>query len=219
MKEKILQELKTRAAKSGCSERTIETYVNNIVLPEDEAALTEEYYTAQVNILKSLGGQMSADIARQVDEFKKNYKPQPVPPTPTPPTPPTPPALPPEFEQFQKEVREFMQSRKAEEDRAKREGILSQVRKNLIEQGATDEFVLDYVFMSKANGINFEKSADDITKAMKEEYDTQFSRAHHDTGSPYSQNGGGSGAATLSAEQKAEVVKGNHEKYCQSFKC
>lgn len=216
MKEKILRELQTRAAKSGCSERTIQTYVDNIVLPEDESALTEEFYTTQVNILKSLGGQMSADIARQVDEFKKNYKPQPTPPIP--PTPPVPPALPPEYEQFQKEVREFMAARQADDDRAKRENLMSLVRKNLIEQGATDEFVLDFVFMSKANSIDYNASAEDIAKIMRAEYDTQYSRARRETGHPYSQNGGG-GAATLSAEQKAEVVNGNHEKYCHQFKC
>ena len=217
MKEKILQELKTRAAKSGCSERTIETYVNNILLPEDESGLTDDFYASHVNILNTLGGQMSADIARQVDEFKKNYKaPQP----PTLPTPPTPPAtvLPPEFAEFQKEVREFMEARKANEERANREGILAQVRKNLTELGATDDFVLDFVFMSKADSIDYAASIDDITKSMREEYDTQFSRSRQTTGAP-NFSGDFGGNATLSAEQKAEVVKRNHEKYCGKVSC
>lgn len=216
MKEKILLEFKTRAAKSGCSERTIETYVNNIMLPEEESGVTEEFYNAHLNILKSLGGQMSADIAHQVAEFKKNYKPTPTP-EPTP-APAPQPALPPEFEQFQKEVREFMASHKADDDRAKREAVLAQVRKNLIEQGASDDFVLDYVFMSKAGGIDYAAGAEDITKQLRAEYDTQFSRSRRETGVPFGGYNGG-GTATLSAEQKAEVVKGNHEKFCQSFKC
>lgn len=217
MKEKILQELKQRAAKSGCSARTIETYVENISLPEDEAMLTDEYYLAHVNILTSLGGQMSADIARQVDEFKKNYKPQPTPPKPA--TPPTPPALPEGFEQFQKEVREFMANQKTNADKAKRDALLGEVRKNLIAQGATDEFVLDFVFMSKSADVNQDTPIEDITKSLRAEYDAQFSRAHRDTGFPFGGMNGGGGSATLTAEQKAEVVKSNHEKYCQSIKC
>lgn len=77
MKEKILQELKKRAAKSGCSERTIQTYVENISLPEDESTLTDDFYNGHVAILTTIGGQISRHVAEQVDEFKKNFKPEP----------------------------------------------------------------------------------------------------------------------------------------------
>lgn len=213
MKERILKELLTRAEKSGCSERTIRAYVDSLeqhaLLPANEEALTDEYYLGQVKVLTAMGGQISHDTARNVEDFKKNYKPS------TPPTPePKPkPAEPTDHEKEMNEMREFMKKYKADADKAKLDALKTQVRKNLIEQGANDEFVLDYVFLSKT--IDTEKSVDDIVKDCLNEYNTQYSRAHADTGLPFSGGSQGGKPVELSDEEKAEKIKANAEKYCQ----
>lgn len=212
MKERILKELLARAEKSGCSERTIKAYVENMALPESEDVLTDEYYTSHVNFLTSIGGQISRETALNVEDFKKNYKPS------TPPTPPAPKPKPDEPSEFEKEVREFMKASREQSDKAKMDALKERVRKNLIEQGADDEFILDYVFLSKS--IDSEKSVDDIVKECRTEYDTQYSRAHANTGYPFAggNNFGGGKPVELSDEEKAERIKANAEKYCQK-KC
>ncbi len=211
MKEKILKELLARAEKSGCSERTIKAYVENMALPESEDVLTDEYYTSHVNFLTSIGGQISRETALNVEDFKKNYKPS------TPPTPPVPKPKPDEPSEFEKEVRRFMKASREQSDKAKMDALKERVRKNLIGQGANDEFVLDYVFLSK--NIDPEKPVDDIVKECRTEYDTQYLRAHTDTGHPFAggSNFGGK-PVELSDEEKAERIKANAEKYCQQ-KC
>lgn len=75
--EQILSEIKAKVGQTNLSDRTLTDYVS-ANLPEGEP--DEAYFTKHVNILKSLDGNFSYDVANQVNEFKKNYNPQPEPP-------------------------------------------------------------------------------------------------------------------------------------------
>lgn len=72
--EQILGELNTQLGQTSLSERTIREYVG-ANLPEDGQ---EFDYAKHVAILRSLNGNFSADMKRAVEDFKKNYKPQPI---------------------------------------------------------------------------------------------------------------------------------------------
>lgn len=69
-KEQILSTLNEQLGKTSLSTRTINDYVDGN-LPADGGDFDFEKH---VKILKSLGGNLSADVAAAVNDFKKNYK-------------------------------------------------------------------------------------------------------------------------------------------------
>lgn len=71
--EQILETLNERLGQTSLSARTIGDYVAKNLPKEGE----EFDFERHVDILKSLNGNFSHDVATQVAEFKKNYNPQP----------------------------------------------------------------------------------------------------------------------------------------------
>ncbi|MEA4949263.1 MAG: hypothetical protein VB068_06375 [Petrimonas sp.] len=74
--EKILSEIKTKVGQTSLSDKTLTDYINGN-LPTEGIEPDEAYFDKHSGILKSLSGNFSHDVANQVNEFKKNYKPQP----------------------------------------------------------------------------------------------------------------------------------------------
>lgn len=70
-KEQILSTLNEQLGQTSLSQRTISDYVDNNLPAEG----VEFDFERHAKILKSLNGQYSADVAKQVEDFKKNYKP------------------------------------------------------------------------------------------------------------------------------------------------
>jgi hypothetical protein len=81
--EKILSTLTEKLGKTSLSQKTIGDYVAQN-LPVEGAEPDEAYWQKHVAILTSLNGNFSASVAAQVNEFKKNYKPDNSNPNPTP---------------------------------------------------------------------------------------------------------------------------------------
>ena len=77
--EKIISTLKEQIGTTSLSDRTITDYVSNNLLAEGTEP-DAAYFTKHANILKSLSGNFNADVAKGVEEFKKNYKPTTTPP-------------------------------------------------------------------------------------------------------------------------------------------
>lgn len=73
--EQILESLNQQLGQTSLSERTIRDYIAGNLPNEGE----EFDYAKHVKFLTSLNGNYSHDVASQVEEFKKNYKPQPNP--------------------------------------------------------------------------------------------------------------------------------------------
>lgn len=71
--EKIISTLKEKLGETSLSDRTIGDYVKNVLLPEGTEP-DATYFERHANILKSLNGNYSHDLASKVEEFKKNYK-------------------------------------------------------------------------------------------------------------------------------------------------
>ena len=72
--EQILETLTTQLGQTSLSERTIREYVAEN-LPEEGSDFD---FAKHAKILRSLNGNFSHDVAAKVEEFKKNYKPQPL---------------------------------------------------------------------------------------------------------------------------------------------
>lgn len=72
--EKIISTLKEKIGTTSLSDRTISDYVGNNLLAEGTEP-DDAYFTKHVNILKSIDGNYNSDVAKKVEEFKKNYKP------------------------------------------------------------------------------------------------------------------------------------------------
>ena len=73
-KEQILSEITTRVGKTSLSQRTLTDYVNRN-LPAEGTEPDDAFWEKHVGFLKSLDGNYSHDVSTQVEEFKKNYKP------------------------------------------------------------------------------------------------------------------------------------------------
>lgn len=70
--EQILATLNEKLGKTSLSARTLSEYVGANLPAEGQ----EFDFDRHVKIIKSLDGNFSADVAKTVEEFKKNYKPQ-----------------------------------------------------------------------------------------------------------------------------------------------
>ncbi len=75
--EQILSELKNKSGLSGenAFDRTLATYVSQN-LPADGTEPDDNYWNRHSTIIKSIVGQYSHDVASEVNNFKKSYKPQ-----------------------------------------------------------------------------------------------------------------------------------------------
>lgn len=107
-KEQIFSTLMGKVGKTSLSERTINDYIEKMMPKEGDP--DDAWFGIHTDILKSLGGNFSADVANQVNEFKKNYKPEPAPnPNPDPNPNPQPNA---EFEELKQQMSALMEQMK-----------------------------------------------------------------------------------------------------------
>lgn len=75
-KEQILSTLTAKLGKTSISSRSLDTYIS-ANLPAEGTEPDDAYFEKHVNVLKSFGGQYSHDLATAIEDFKKNYKPEP----------------------------------------------------------------------------------------------------------------------------------------------
>lgn len=79
MKEKISLKFKELVGKNNLlnlSERTVARYAEVVSKKvTEETELTEDFYNEHLEILKTMNGQIYADLTDKVEEIKKNYKP------------------------------------------------------------------------------------------------------------------------------------------------
>ena len=99
--EKILSTLSEKLGETSFSPQTLQTYVELNPIAEGSEP-DEAYWNKAVNFLKGMQGQYNHDVATRVEDFKKNYKPQP-----TPPTPPTPPVPPKNDDELEKKLKTY----------------------------------------------------------------------------------------------------------------
>lgn len=191
-KEQILSEITTRVGKTSLSQRTLTDYVNRN-LPAEGTEPDDAFWEKHVGFLKSLDGNFSHDVSTQVEEFKKNYKPnqqQNNDPT---------------QEGKDNEVLELLKSIKDEnkelrERLDRQDQVKSQIelREKVIAgmkaKGVNDEYVLTTT-LTKHGELDSKKSVDELVDYLLPVYDKEFSACR------------GNGAAPRTGQQQQQNTK------------
>ena len=165
-KEQILSTINERLTAEGIKtepfQRTFGDYLNEN-LPTEGTEPDDAYFAKHVRILKSLAGQYNHDFAAQVEDFKKNYKPE---------TKQDPPQPNKEVEDLKKQLADLTKRLDEKESKLTQEQLMSQVKAEMKKQGATDEYVLKQTL----RGVTFDakKSVADLAKEMLTAYDSEL---------------------------------------------
>jgi hypothetical protein len=198
-KEQILSEIKTRVGQISLSDRTLTDYIS-AHLPEGEP--DDAYYTKHVEFLKSLNGNYSHDVANEVNEFKKNYKPQPV-------EPKKEETLPKGDDELLKRL-EALEKAYQEEKRANAiNSIRAEVKGKATELKVANKAIWNDVV--ETIQVKDETTSEDLLAEVKKTYERKLKEYTGEGASPY---GGSqrSGAPTISAEDAKAKVEAFKEK-------
>lgn len=186
-KEQILSTLNEQLGQTSLSQRTISDYVDNN-LPAEGAEFDFERHA---KILKSLNGNFSADVAKQVEDFKKNYKPSDS-------TTETPkgsgdPDLLKRIEQLEGRLAESAKNATA-----------NNLRSEVTAKGKSLKVANEAIWEDavKAVQIGDNDTAEDVTAKAKKEYERLLKRYHGDGAAPY----GSSGRQGASKEAEKEMA-------------
>ncbi|WP_303207352.1 hypothetical protein [Bacteroides oleiciplenus] len=191
-KEQILSEITTRVGKTSLSQRTLTDYVNRN-LPTEGTEPDDAFWEKHVGFLKSLDGNYSHDVSTQVEEFKKNYKPNQQQANDTP------------QEGKDNEVLELLKGIKDENkelrerlDRQDQVKSQSELREKVIAgmkaKGVNDEYVLTTT-LTKHGEFDSKKSVDELVDSLLPIYDKEFSACR------------GNGAVPRTGQQQQQNTK------------
>lgn len=189
-KEQILSTINERLTAEGIKtepfQRTFGDYLNEN-LPAEGTEPDDAYFAKHVRILKSLAGQYNHDFAAQVEDFKKNYKPETKqePPQQDPPQPNK------EVEDLKKAVDDLKKRLDEKESQQTQEQLMAKVKAEMVKQGAEDEYVLKQTLRGVT--LDAKKSVADLAKELMQSYDSEFTACRGKGAAP--RNGGqGSGS-------------------------
>lgn len=191
-KEQILSEITTRIGKTSLSQRTLTDYVNRN-LPSEGTEPDDAFWEKHVGFLKSLDGNFSHDVSTQVEEFKKNYKPNQQQANETP------------QEGKDNEVLELLKGIKNENkelrerlDRQDQAKSQSELREKVIAgmkaKGVNDEYVLNTT-LTKYGELDSKKSVDELVESILPVYDKEYSACR------------GNGAVPRTGQQQQQNTK------------
>ena len=186
-KEKILSTLNEQLGQTSLSERTLNDYVDNN-LPTEGA---EFDFDRHVKILKSLNGNFSADVAAQVEDFKKNYKPSPS-----------------TTETQQKggdpDLLKRIEQLEGKLAESEKHASASYLRSEVIAKGKSLKVANEAIWEDavKAVQIGDNATSDDVTAEAKKQYERMLKRYVGEGAAPY----GSSGRQGASKEAEKEMA-------------
>lgn len=209
-KEELLSKISEKLGKTSLSERTLNSYVENIVkLVSDDSQINDDFLTSHVGILKSIEGQLSHDIAdglRGKGGGKQNSDPKP--------NPNSDPKS--QGNDTMKEILEMISEIKKEnselrekldEDKKTRtESSYKRAISDAMKQkGAKNDYILKQVIAKKKFDVN--KPVEDSVKEALEDYDTEYKSCFGDGAAPR-----GSGIQDPSSEEIKKSLDAFFEK-------
>lgn len=193
-KEQILSTLTEKVGKTSFSAQTLEAYVDLNPLAEG-AEPDDAYWSKAVDFINKMQGQYNADVAKQVEDFKKNFKPQPKggegddkrys-------------ALEEKFDKLMDAHTKLTEQLKDKESKQTQEQLMSQVKAEMKKQGATDEYVLKQTLRGVT--LDAKKSVADLAKEMLTAYDSEYTACRGKGAAPRSGNQGGGSNAKNAAD-------------------
>lgn len=166
-KEQILSTLNEKLGQTNFSEKTISDYVDAFI-PETEE---NPDFDKHAGFLKSLYGNFSADVARQVNEAKAKLSQQ------TGKEKETADdtryaALEEKFDKLMERYDKLTGQLAEKESERTREQLLAKVKAGMVENGAKDEYVLKQTLRGVT--LDPKKSVADLVKELMESYDSEF---------------------------------------------
>lgn len=190
-KEQILSNLNEKLGQTSFSEKTINDYIDAFI-PESEE---NPDFDKHVGFLKSLYGNYSADVAKQVNEAKEKLKPQPEikngeddkrys-------------ALEEKFDKLMSAHEKLTEQLAKKESEQTQEQLMAKVKSEMKKQGATDDYVLKQTLRGVT--LDVKKSVADLAKDMLAAYDSEYTACR------------GKGAAPRNGEQGSGSNKGKTE--------
>lgn len=185
-KEKILSTLSEKVGKTSFSQQTLEAYVDLNPLAEG-AEPDDAYWNKAIAFINKMQGQFNADMASQVEDFKKNYKPTPANNEP----PKANPEPNKEVEEMRRQLADLTKRLDEKESKQTQEQLMSQVKAEMKKQGATDEYVLKQTLRGVT--LDPKKSVADLSKELLTAYDSELTACRGKGAAP--RNGGASGGS------------------------
>lgn len=194
--ETLVTKLTEVVGNTNLSSRSISEYAKSIMpLITSDEQVDDTFLETHGNILKTIAGQLRHDLADGIENFKKNYKPEP----PKPNTPPT--EKNEELETLKAQFEELKNALKTkEEQEAKnvtKEKVVSALKAKIKEATGADPN--SFVFKATVRDIVIGENADidTLVKDAQKSYDENLKDAGIETATPrYPSNGGGSGKNT-----------------------
>lgn len=190
-KEKLSTELRGLVGENSLSDRTWNDYLDNSVMPNlpDEEEKRGDFLTKHANVLKSFNGQLNNEVATRVNDFKKNYKPEPQKQTVEPePQKQTPEKSDEKLSDIETRLKKFEDAEAAKQASERKQNLIKDAKKLMKEQGASHETVLELILPQLEIGEN--TTAEDLAKAGKAKYDKTYSDLYGNSYVPI--HGGGS---------------------------
>lgn len=194
-KEQILSTINEKLGQTSLSKRTISDYID-ANLPAEGVEPDSTYWDKHTKILKSLGGNFSADVAAQVEDFKKNYKSSTVkeelhddkrya-------------ALEEKFDKLMGNYEKLTEQLAKKESEQTQQQLMSKVKDAMVKAGAKDEYVLKQTLRGVI--LDTKRSVEDITKELMTAYDSEFTACRGKGAAPRNGNSGGSDKGENSAD-------------------
>ena len=199
-KEQILSTLTEKVGKTSFSAQTLEAYVDLNPLTEG-AEPDDAYWNKAVAFINKMQGQFNADVAAQVNDFKKNYKPE------TKEDPGKGKGGEGEKSDLEKRLEQLENAQKESARNASANALRSEVSAKGKSLKVANEAIWEDAV--KAVQIGENDSADDVTAKAKKEYERMLKRYHGEGVSPYGNSGrqGASKEAEEEAKAKREAFK------------
>ena len=197
-KEQILSTFKEKVGQTSLSEKTISDYID-ANLPAEGTEPDEAYWERHTTFFQSLNGNFSADVAKQVNDFKKNYKP----------------VTDPEDKGGNGGEKSDLEKRLEQLENAQKESVrnasANALRSEVSAKGKSLKVANEAIWEDavKAVKVGENDSADDVTAKAKKEYERLLKRYHGEGVAPYGNSGrqGASKEAEEEAKAKREAFK------------
>lgn len=198
-KEKLLSTLTEKVGKTSFSSQTLETYIDLNPLAEGVEP-DDAYWDKAKTFITKMQGQFNADMAAQVEDFKKNYKPS---------TAQEPPKQDPqpnkEVEELKKTVADLTKRLDEKESQQTQEQLMAKVKAEMVKQGANDEYVLKQTLRGVT--LDAKKSVADLAKELMVSYDSEFTACRGKGAAPRAGGQGGGSNGKNAADYFARKQK------------
>ena len=188
-KEQILSAINEKLGNTNFSEKTISDYID-ANLPAEGTEPDDAYFDKHVGFLKSLYGNFSADVAKQVNEAKAKLKPAPAQKK-EPEDDTRFAALEEKFDKLMGNYEKLTEQLSKKESEQTQAQLMSKVKAEMKRQGCNDEYVLRQTLRGVT--LDAKKSVADLTKEMLTAYDSELTACRGKGAAP--RNGGASGGS------------------------